>query len=183
MKVQEEWKRSRPDEVQKVGWKKITIKYMIGDDGKEKDWTTMHAVGDRAAGVIALTPDNKVVIAKQYRPGPEKICYEIPGGGVEADEDPKDAAVRELYEECGYVPGGEVVFLGMCHKDAYTNMTHHYYLAFDCERKTDKPPLDEGEFVETMLLDIEAVIDNAKNDNMSDAHAVFLAYETLLERK
>jgi 8-oxo-dGTP pyrophosphatase MutT (NUDIX family) len=55
--------------------------------------------------VIAVTEDGRIVMEKQYRQGIRKICYELPAGMVEQDEEPLDAAKRELAEETGYAGG------------------------------------------------------------------------------
>jgi ADP-ribose pyrophosphatase len=52
--------------------------------------------------VIAFTPDDHIVLLRQYRLGAEKVCLEIPGGLVDPGESAADAAVRELREETGY---------------------------------------------------------------------------------
>jgi 8-oxo-dGTP pyrophosphatase MutT (NUDIX family) len=47
--------------------------------------------------------DHKLLMAKHHDPGGE-IEVEwwcLPGGGIEAGETPAEAAIRELYEECG----------------------------------------------------------------------------------
>lgn len=56
--------------------------------------------------VIAITEDGRIIMEKQYRQGIRKICYELPAGMVEQDEEPLEAAKRELVEETGY-SGGE----------------------------------------------------------------------------
>lgn len=52
--------------------------------------------------IVALTPADEVVLIRQYRAGTNSICLEIPGGMVDAGEEPLAAAQRELAEETGY---------------------------------------------------------------------------------
>lgn len=52
--------------------------------------------------VIAVTGDERVVLLRQFRPGTNRVCLEIPGGMIEPGEDPCAAAARELAEETGY---------------------------------------------------------------------------------
>ena len=52
--------------------------------------------------VIALTPDQQVVLIRQFRVGANEVCLEIPGGMVDPGETPAEAAARELAEETGY---------------------------------------------------------------------------------
>jgi ADP-ribose pyrophosphatase len=174
------------DDVQIVGdrFKRgVVIKKFQTEDGLEHEFTTWLDEGYRAAGVIAITVDKKVVITYQFRGGPERWMYEIPGGGVEAGEDPEVGAVRELEEETGYMPG-QVEFLGTSCKDAYSNIVTHYYLATDCVLSDEGNRLDEEEQeqgVEIRLITIDELIENAKNDQMTDPHAVLMAYEKLKE--
>jgi 8-oxo-dGTP pyrophosphatase MutT (NUDIX family) len=53
--------------------------------------------------VIALTPDQQVVMVEQFRHGSNTIELEIPGGMIDAeDPSPEAAGQRELREETGY---------------------------------------------------------------------------------
>ena len=52
--------------------------------------------------VIALTPERRVVLIRQFRVGSNEVCLEIPGGMVDPGETPAEAAARELAEETGY---------------------------------------------------------------------------------
>lgn len=58
------------------------------------------------ANVVAVTPDDQLVMVRQYRPGIAQVHFELPAGVVDAaDPDPRSAAERELLEETGYGGG------------------------------------------------------------------------------
>ena len=52
--------------------------------------------------VLALTPDNRIVLVEQFRPALGRRTLEVPAGAVDPHETPVEAAVRELFEETGY---------------------------------------------------------------------------------
>jgi 8-oxo-dGTP pyrophosphatase MutT (NUDIX family) len=54
------------------------------------------------ANVLAITDDDHAVFVWQYRHGTDALSLEIPGGVIDAGEDPLEAAKRELKEETGY---------------------------------------------------------------------------------
>jgi 8-oxo-dGTP pyrophosphatase MutT (NUDIX family) len=69
--------------------------------GKEGDFVFLDSVD--WVNVIAVTPDEQVVMIEQYRHGLGEVTLEVPGGMVDDDESPADACRRELAEESGYV--------------------------------------------------------------------------------
>lgn len=177
--------RIEPTTVQEVGDKfkgQVVVKRFKTNDGLEHEFTTFAAEGLASVAVLGLTSENQVIIARQFRPGPERICYEIPGGGVEEGEDLETAARRELFEETGYEPGA-MTYIGVNSWDAYSNHKSHYFLATNCsfvgEPTRDKVEVDQG--VETVLISVDQLIENAKTDKMTDAVAVLMVYDTLKE--
>ena len=52
-------------------------------------------------GVVAITPEEEIVLLRLYRHGVGERILEIVAGGIEADETPLEAAKRELLEETG----------------------------------------------------------------------------------
>jgi ADP-ribose pyrophosphatase len=171
------WTRYQEDEHVKVGWRTIVKKSLELPDGNKLVFDTISQIGAKTAAIIALTPDNEVVIAKQFRVGPERYMMELPGGMVDAGEDSMDSAKRELKEETGYV-SDDVTFLGTAYEDAYSNVERHYFLARNCQ-KTSAPELELGELIDVELISIEQLIYNAKHAAMTDSIAVLQAYDLL----
>ena len=53
--------------------------------------------------VFALDDNNRLSLVRQYPYAGNAVCTELPGGAVEGDEDPIDAAKRALMDETGYL--------------------------------------------------------------------------------
>lgn len=103
--------------------------------------------------VVALTPDDRVVLVRQYRHGIGRQTLEIPGGMVDPGETPLEAAQRELREETGYATARwREIGLVEPNPAIQTNRCHTF-LALDVER-VGELALDPGEalVVETAPL-------------------------------
>ncbi|GAA4772425.1 NUDIX hydrolase [Novosphingobium ginsenosidimutans] len=75
------------------------------------------ARGIRAAVIIAIDPEDHVILVEQYRVPLGRACIELPAGliGDETEgEDPTEAAARELEEETGF-RAGRIEVLGEFH--------------------------------------------------------------------
>src|SRR5476651_2591949 len=71
-----------------------------------------HAVGQSDyIAIVALTPDGKIPIVRQYRPALERFTWELPAGLVDKDELAAETCKRELMEETGF-PAKAVHALG-----------------------------------------------------------------------
>ncbi len=68
----------------------------------------------RAALVIPVLDDGRLVLITQYRKGVERELLEFPAGKLDPGEEPIETARRELAEESGY-RAAELIELGPIH--------------------------------------------------------------------
>ena len=52
--------------------------------------------------IVPIDSDGNVLLVRQYRKPAEDTMLEVPAGGMDPGESPKDSALRELQEEIGY---------------------------------------------------------------------------------
>lgn len=102
------------------------------------------------AVIIPVTLDERLVLIRQFRNGIWANSLEVPGGIVDPGEDPRIAAIRELEEETGFVPG-RVIPLGAIHPNVALQTNRcHIFLALGCDATGEKS-FDEGEDIELLL--------------------------------
>ncbi len=117
------WKKIK-EEPFNAGFRKFLKKTFQLPDGKIQDFDIKHE--SPAVCVLALSENNNVILVKQFRPGMEKILYEMPGGAVDGDEKPIDAIKRELLEETGHT--GDIEFVGTSYDCAYSTMLRYIFI-------------------------------------------------------
>jgi ADP-ribose pyrophosphatase len=116
--------------------------------------------------VLALTSDQRVVLARQFRPGQGKVLDELPGGRVDPGETTEAAAVRELAEETGFV-AAKLVSLGIFPEGAYSGIVREGFLALGCERREEQK-LDSTEFIEIVLKPLPDFLAQIRRGDATD---------------
>jgi len=105
--------------------------------------------------VIALLPEERVLLVRQWRYGIGAPTLEIPGGMVEIaeEEDAQGAAARELCEETGY-RAGRLTYLGEVEPNpAFITNRCSTFVAQDLERIGEP----EGDGEEELAVEIVAL--------------------------
>jgi len=106
--------------------------------------------------VVALTPEEDVVLVRQFRHGTGAFTLEIPGGMIDKGETPAQAAIRELREESGYVGDGPVLLGVVTPNPAFLNNHCHTYLLQNC-RRVGELQLDRGEDLEVLTRPLHEI--------------------------
>ncbi|HEY1009713.1 MAG: NUDIX hydrolase [Daejeonella sp.] len=158
-----------------LNWEKISSKYLV-----RAPWATLRVdtcgmpdgtlIQDYYVleypdwvNVIALTEENQVILVRQYRHAAGEEVLEIPGGVIEKDETPEEAARRELLEETGY-EFDKIEFLSELYANPATATNKTYCFLATGGRKTSEQSLDRGEEIIVELVSLEElkqlVLDN-----------------------
>lgn len=94
------WRRANEAVVFENPWIRVRTYDAVAPTGRPAHYgvVTMKAT---AIGVLPIFDDGTVILVGQHRFTLSRYSWEIPEGGGRPDEDPRDAARRELREEAG----------------------------------------------------------------------------------
>jgi ADP-ribose pyrophosphatase len=107
--------------------------------------------------IVAITPDQQVVMIEQYRQGTDTVELEIPGGLIDpGDASPIAGGVRELREETGYEGENARIIGTIFPNPAIMSNTCYTVLAENCQLKH---PLqwDHAEDIITRLVPVAEI--------------------------
>ncbi|AYW47994.1 ADP-ribose pyrophosphatase [Tetragenococcus osmophilus] len=144
----------------------------LPDGGTSKRELVFHAGG---VGIIALTPENKMVFVRQFRKPLEKVILEIPAGKIDPGENdhPEVTGKRELEEETGYTCSSMTHIASMYLSPGFSNEMMHIYQANNI-KKTDNPKSqDEDELLELYELTLDEAEQAIKDQTICDAKTVY----------
>jgi len=120
--------------------------------GKEHDFFILDAAN--WVNVVAVTPDQQLVMVEQYRHGSNTVELEIPGGLMDPHEtDPVATAVRELREETGFA-GENARLLGRVHSNPAILSNVTYTVLIENCRLQHGVEFDSGEDLITRLVPV-----------------------------
>jgi 8-oxo-dGTP pyrophosphatase MutT (NUDIX family) len=132
------WKRHRRTIVYENDWIVVNHDDVTRPDGKPGIYGVVH-FKHRAIAIVAIDAADRVLLVGQHRYPFDAYSWEIPEGGGRQDEDPLDAARRELREETG-VTAKHWTRLGTAHlSNCITDDEGVYYLAEDLEQGEAEP--------------------------------------------
>lgn len=128
-----------------------------------------------ATGVVALNEKNDITLVGQYRYSMNEYSWEIIEGGAETNEDPADAAKRELQEEAGirashFRPLGPEIHLSNCHSSERA----YLYLARELQ-ETERNP-DDTEILQLRTVPFTDALTMIENGQIKDSLSIIGIY-------
>src|ERR1700735_1725480 len=104
--------------------------------------------------VVALTPELRVVLVRQYKHGIAQIVLEMPAGMIDEGESPEACAVRELAEETGYAGDPPQLLRSLFADPTSSNASFHVFLVENAVLKfAQSLDTTEAILVETVTID------------------------------
>ncbi|PJZ69264.1 ADP-ribose pyrophosphatase [Leptospira perolatii] len=148
------WKQSNPRILNETPIFKLVANHTESPDGAvSKDF--FHLQSKDWVNVIALTPENEIILIDQYRHGLHRYSLEIPGG-IADKSGILESAQAELKEETGFV-SDDWEFLGkVSGNPAVFNNWCHTFIAKNV-RSTGIRELDDSEQIRVFTYPLEKV--------------------------
>lgn len=126
-------------------------------DGREQAYDLVEH--GNSVTIIPVTEDGTIYFVSQHRIGAGQDLLELPAGVLDGDEEPRNAANRELQEEIGKSAGELHELGGFYLAPGYTD---EYMLVFLAKNLFDSAlDPDEDEFIEILELPISEVYQKA----------------------
>lgn len=106
--------------------------------------------------VVAVTPDDELVMIRQFRYGSRQPEIEIPGGLIDPGEDPITAGCRELLEETGFTGSDPVIIGKVCPNPALQGNFCYTVMVREAV-KSAEPRFDDMENIQCFLHSYQEV--------------------------
>lgn len=146
-------------------------------DGKQAQWDYIeHRKG--AAAVVAVLPDGRLLMVRQYRNALNRDTLEIPAGARNSREEPHiQCAARELEEETGYRCENLEYLISIKTTVAFCNEAIEVFVARDLI--PSRQHLDPDEYVELEAHPLEELVQWIYEGKIQDSKTVaaILAYK------
>jgi 8-oxo-dGTP pyrophosphatase MutT (NUDIX family) len=126
--------------------------------------------------IIPITPKREVILIRQYRHGIQDMALEIPGGIIEPDDSPREAALRELAEETGYTASQISALDYVWPNPAFLDNRCYTFLARDTALTGDQTP-DEKEDIEVIPVPLERIPDMIRRGDIRHSLVVAAFYK------
>lgn len=145
-------------------WRKISSRHILDHprmqlvedevelpSGKKIQYLRQEYSG-RGGVIVVCRKGDKILVQREYSYPVDEILWQFPGGKIEADETPEQAATRELAEESG-IKAENAKCIGWFYPD--NRRTNARLFVVECDYVTDdeKARPDDTEFIESEWIE------------------------------
>lgn len=137
-----------------------------------------------AVCILPVTDEGEILMERQFRYAHGRVFFEIPAGKLDSkDEDPLDAAKRELREETGAIAERWTYLGPIDTTPALIDERIHLYLAEGL--RFGERELDEDEFLSVERVPLDTLLDMVMRGEIADSKTqiALLKYSRLLSLK
>jgi 8-oxo-dGTP pyrophosphatase MutT (NUDIX family) len=162
------WRTLGSREVYDNPWIRVREDTVLRPDGKEGIYGVV-SMKNRAIAVLPVHEDGSVTLVGQFRYTLGQYEWEIPEGGGPYDEEPEQAARRELLEETGLV-ASTWSSLGRAHlSNSVTDEEAWLFVAMELEQREAQPEGTEDLQIRRVPWDeaLAMVMDSRITDSLS----------------
>lgn len=130
-----------------------------------------YVVHPGAVVILAEQADGRFLFERQHRYPLRRVFLELPAGKIDAGEDIRHTAIRELREETGH-SAAEWRYLGVMHPCiGYSDERIEIFLARGLCRES-APQLDHGEFLDVLSLSLDEAVAAVRCGEITDAKTI-----------
>ncbi|NLX62863.1 MAG: NUDIX hydrolase [Tissierellia bacterium] len=123
-----------------------------------------------AVGIVPITEDGKIILVRQFRKAVEKPLLEIPAGKIEINEEPKETALRELFEETGFYSNKMEYIIEFYTSPGFSNEKVYLFLATELEKREAEP--NDDELIEIEMYDIKDLVEMVNRGEINDSKTI-----------
>ena len=160
---------------------RVTYDKVLLENGNTSTREVVHHHG--GACILPVDENKNITLVRQYRYALGEEMWELPAGKLEKDENPFEAAKRELAEECG-LTADHFVDLGVVYPTVgYDNEKIYLWAATGLHNVSQH--LDEDEFLDVVKMPLDEALRLVLDGTIKDSKTQIgiLKYAMLRDKK
>ena len=160
---------------------RVTYDKVLLENGNTSTREVVHHHG--GACILPVDENQNITLVRQYRYALGEEMWELPAGKLEKDENPFEAAKRELAEECG-LTADHFVDLGVVYPTVGYDSEKIYLWAATGLHKVSQH-LDEDEFLDVVKMPLDEALRLVLDGTIKDSKTQIgiLKYAMLRDKK